>query len=102
MYDFTTCARSFEIWDPTAQIKLGWYHSDKEAWRWARAAAVTCSVSVPKDMDAGATPIGTPRRCDDDGYIQREENAATNVEEVQCAADALIDEPPPRAGRPER
>lgn len=62
------CPRSLEIWDSTAQIKLGRYHRDDEAWRLAAAAARTCSMRIPQQMEEGATPTGSViHEVDEDG-----------------------------------
>lgn len=57
--------------------------------RRALAAATSCGVHIPQDMDGGPTPIGSPRN-QEEGIAQSE--APEGVEEPCAADDGMDDE----------
>lgn len=40
-YAFEECARSWELWDDTRCVKVGWHCKEEQEWKWDIAVAAT-------------------------------------------------------------
>lgn len=57
-YVFEECARSLELWDSSACVRLGAHDRRAKAWIWCSITCATVGINIPNDISGDVTGEG--------------------------------------------
>lgn len=90
-YIFEECARSFELWDNSACVRLGFYDRKREEGIWDVVTCATVGINIPNDISGEATDNPNATQPGEELQAAGPQQQEVRAEQVPVDADGMDD-----------